>query len=141
MQTQNPRLLHDILMVLGYMSEEFAPEIQINYGDMILNFIIACLKFPALKVQYMAIHCIQNFEKGITTHKDVKIMEKYLPIMMPELGKLFDFGLSKMNYNLLDALLETITTIADLNPFENYYGTFMPGLKKIISMMSTETQL
>lgn len=42
-----------------------------------------------------------------------------------------------MNYNLLDALLETITMIADMNPFENYYQTFMPGLKKIITMLGT----
>ena len=133
--------MHGILMVMGYMSEEFAPQIQINYGDMILGFIINCLKFPALKVKYMAVHCIQNFEKGITQHKDVKVMEKYLPEIMAELGTIFDFGLTKMNYSLLDALLETITTIADLNPFEQYYGTFMPGLKKIISMLGTESQL
>lgn len=46
-----------------------------------------------------------------------------------------------MNYTLLDAILETITTIADMNPFENYYGTFMPGLKKIISMLGKESEL
>lgn len=44
-------------------------------------------------------------------------MEKYLPAIMVELETLFNLGLSKMNYNLLDALLETITTIADMNPF------------------------
>lgn len=43
----------------------------------------------------------------------------------------------KMNYILMEATLETITNIAEMNPFENYYNVFMPGLKKILSMIGS----
>jgi hypothetical protein len=66
--------MHDVILAIGYMSEEFGPELQQNYGDMILEFIIRCLQYPALKVQYKAVACLQNFEKGLAEHKEVKVM-------------------------------------------------------------------
>lgn len=36
--------------------------------------------------------------------------------------------------------MDTLATLADMNPFENYYPSFMPGLKRIISIMGTESQ-
>ncbi len=36
LQSDNPRIIYDILIAMGYMSTEFAPEIQINFGNMIL---------------------------------------------------------------------------------------------------------
>ncbi len=36
MKTSNPRIMHDVLMAMGYMSEEFAPDIQKNYGSLML---------------------------------------------------------------------------------------------------------
>jgi hypothetical protein len=89
MKTNNPRIMHDILMALGYMSEEFAPELQVNYGNIMLEFIIACLQYPALKVQYKAVQCLQNFEKGLMEHREVKVMEKYLPQIMQEIARIF----------------------------------------------------
>jgi hypothetical protein len=41
---------------------------------------------------------------------------------------------------MLEAVLDTISTIAENNPFDNYYPTFMPYLKKIISLIGTDTQ-
>jgi hypothetical protein len=82
MKTDNPRVMHDLLMAIGYMSEEFSPEIQQNYGGVILEFIISCLQYPALKVQYNAVACIQNFEKGLVEHKEVKVMEGYIERIM-----------------------------------------------------------
>jgi hypothetical protein len=36
MKNGNSRIMHDVLMAIGYMSEEFAPQLQQNYGNMIL---------------------------------------------------------------------------------------------------------
>jgi hypothetical protein len=132
--------MHDILMALGYMSEEFAPQIQQNYGNMMLEFIIASLQFPALKVQFKAIQCLQNFEKGLMDHRDVNVMEKYLPQIMQEIARIFEYSVAKMNFILMENVLETITNIAEMNPFENYYTVFMPGLKKILNLIGTENQ-
>ena len=41
---------------------------------------------------------------------------------------------------MLEAILDTISTIADNNPFDRFYPIFMPGLKKIISMIGVDTQ-
>ena len=82
MNTNDGRIMHDLLMAMGYMSEEFSPEIQRNYGQMILEFIVKSLQFPALKVQFKAVQCLQNFEKGLSEHKDIKVMESFLPTIM-----------------------------------------------------------
>lgn len=139
-KTSSPRIMHDILMAMGYMSEEFAPEIQTTYGALMLEFIIACLQYPALKVQFKAVQCLQNFEKGLMDHRDVKIMETYLPQIMQEIARIFEYSLAKMNFILMENVLETITNIAEMNPFENYYTVFMPGLKKILSLIGSENQ-
>lgn len=48
-----------------------------------LQFIVACLQYPALKVQFKAIQCLQNFEKGLMEHKeDAKVIEPFLPQIM-----------------------------------------------------------
>jgi hypothetical protein len=38
----------------------------------------------------------------------------------------------------MEAVLDTIATISEMNPFENYYPIFMPGLKKILSMIAAD---
>lgn len=61
LQSQNPRIIYDILITMGYMAIEFAPEIQINFGSMILEFIHNALCHPMQKIQYKAALCIVNF--------------------------------------------------------------------------------
>ena len=69
LQNDNPRIIYDVLIVMGYMASEFAPDIQINFGTMILDFISKAMKHPMIKVQYKAILCIVNFEQGLIEHK------------------------------------------------------------------------
>ena len=140
LNTNDGRIMHDLLMAMGYMSEEFCPEIQRNYGKMILEFIVKSLQFPALKVQFKAVQCLQNFEKGLAEHKDITIMEDYLPTIMQELARIFEFSINKSEYILMDAVLDTLATLADMNPFQNYYTVFMPYLKKLLSIMGTDNQ-
>lgn len=142
MKTSHPRIMHDVLMALGYMSEEFSPELQKNYGNIMLEFIIACLNFPALKVQYKAVQCLQNFEKGLNEHRDLnaQIMQNYLPQIMQEIARIFEFSVMKMNFILMESVLDTITSMAEMNAFENYYPIFMPVLKKILGMIGNENQ-
>ena len=61
LQSDNPRIIADILVAMGYMATEFAPEIQTNFGSMILEFISKAMMHPILKIQYKAILCIVNF--------------------------------------------------------------------------------
>ena len=40
---------------------------------------------------------------------------------------------------MLEAVLESMSSIAAINDFAPYYGTFMPGLMKVISMVTNDT--
>jgi hypothetical protein len=74
---------------MGYMSTEFAPEIQINFGTMIIEFILKALNHPMIKVQYKAVLCIINFEQGLVQNKEVTVMEPYLEGIMGHLARIF----------------------------------------------------
>ena len=61
MQSSHPRIIYDSLVVIGYMSSEFHPDIQINFGKMILEFICMGLCHPMPKIQYKSALCLVNF--------------------------------------------------------------------------------
>lgn len=139
LQSENPRIIADILVAMGYMSTEFAPEIQINFGTMILEFICKAMKHPIMKVQYRAVLCIVNFEQGLIDHKDVKVIEAYLPTILADLGRIFEQALQSSNFIMLEAVLDSMSSIASINDFGPYYNTFMPGLKQVVSMVTSDT--
>ena len=40
---------------------------------------------------------------------------------------------------MLDAVLQSMSSIATINDFAPYYSTFMPGLMKVVSMVVSDT--
>ena len=40
---------------------------------------------------------------------------------------------------MLEAVLQSLASIATTNTFYNYYGIFMPGLTKIVSIITNNT--
>ena len=139
LQSQHPRIIYDVLITLGYMCSEFAPEIQKNFGNMILQFIYQALCHPLQKLQYKAALCIVNFEQGIANETEVKVMEPFLERILTQLATIFEQAMSKQNYLMLEGILESISSIASTNSFAKYYSTFMPGLTNIVSMLSSDT--
>ena len=140
LQSDNPRIISDILIAMGYMSTEFAPEIQTNFGTMILEFISKAMKHPLKKVQYKAILCIVNFEQGLAEHKEVNVIEPYLPTILSDMARIFEAALQQSNFIMLEAVLDSMSSIASINNFAPYYATFMPGLKQVVSMVTSDTQ-
>jgi len=67
-------------------------------------------------------------------------MKNYLPQIMQEIARIFEYSVMKMNFILLESVLDTVTSLAEMNAFENYYPVFMPGLKKILSLIGNENQ-
>jgi hypothetical protein len=139
LNSDNPRIIHDILIAMGYMASEFAPEIQVNFGSMILDFIAKAMRHPIPKVQYKAVLCIVNFEQGLIDHKDVTVIQPYLPTLLSDLARIFEHALLQPNFIMLEAVLESMSSIAAINNFAPYYHSFMPGLMKVISMVSSDT--
>jgi len=97
------------------------------------------MKHSMPKVQYEAVLCIVNFEQGLAGHKYVKVIEPYLPTLLNDLGRIFENALVQTNYSMLESVLESISSIAAMNDFAPYYETFMPGLMKVISLVSNDT--
>jgi hypothetical protein len=139
LQSQNPRIIYDVLITMGYMASEFAPEIQINFGGMILEFIYKALFHPLQKIQYKAALCIVNFEQGIANSPEVTVMQNYLEGILAQLAVIFEQAMVKSSYIMLEGVLESLATIASTNNFTKYYSTFMPGLVRIVSMFSSDT--
>ena len=52
-------------------------------------------------------------------------MDKYIDQILGSLGKIFENSLSGMNYIMLEAILDTIATIAEHNSFDRFYPNFM----------------
>ena len=61
LQSENPRIIYDVLVAMGYLASEFAPDVQIYFGEMILQFITRALQHHMQKIQYKAALCIVNF--------------------------------------------------------------------------------
>ena len=106
---------------------------------MILEFISKAMNHPMLKVQYKAILCIVNFEQGLINHKEVKVIDPYLPKILTDLARIFEAALAQSNFIMLEAVLDSMSSIASMNDFGPYYSTFMPGLKQVVSMVSSDT--
>lgn len=47
--------------------------------------------------------------------------------------------MAQPNFIMLEAVLESMSSIAAINNFAPYYSTFMPGLVRVISMVSSDT--
>ena len=106
---------------------------------MILEFISKAMRHPMLKVQYKAVLCIVNFEQGLIEHKDVKVIDPYLPSILEDMARIFENALTTSNFTMLEADLESMSSIATINYFGPYYSTFMPGLMKVVSMVTSDT--
>ena len=55
------------------------------------------------------------------------------------MARIFEAALSTSNFIMLEAVLESMSSIAAINDFGPYYNTFMPGLMKVVSMVSSDT--
>lgn len=59
--------------------------------------------------------------------------------ILASLGKIFEASLTKLNCFMLEAVMDTLAIIASQNSFAKYYSTFMPGLKKTLSLINDDT--
>jgi hypothetical protein len=66
-------------------------------------------------------------------------MLPYLDRILSQLAQIFENSMMKSNYIMLEGVLESLSSIASTNNFSSYYGTFMPGLIKIVGMFASDT--
>lgn len=60
--------------------------------------------------------------------------------LLLEISKIFEWAITGSNFDMMCAILNTLSTLASIASFENYYSTFMPGLKKLTSMVGGDSQ-
>lgn len=66
-------------------------------------------------------------------------METFLPSILADLARIFENALSTSNFIMLEATLETMSQIAVCNNFAPYYSNFMPGLMRVVSLITCDT--
>ncbi|CAM6005252.1 unnamed protein product [Sphagnum balticum] len=66
-------------------------------------------------------------------------MDEFLPQILNNLSQIFDHSFSTSNYVMMEAILDSISSIAAINAFTEYYSRFMPALKNIVSMVISDT--
>lgn len=89
-ETPNPRVLNDVIVVFGYLCDEFCPDIQAGYSPLVLNLILKCLKHPMPKLQMNAVKCIQNYCSKMEEHKEHGVaLAPFMDQLLFELGKIF----------------------------------------------------
>ena len=59
-------------------------------------------------------------------------MEKFLERVLGELARIFEQSLNTSSYTMLEAALESISSIASINNLKQHYNRFMPGMAKIV---------
>lgn len=55
------------------------------------------------------------------------------------MANIFEKALGSSNFIMLEAILDSMSSIASINDFAPYYNTFMPGLKQVVSMVTSDT--
>ena len=140
-ETPNPRVLNDVIVVFGYLCDEFCPDIQTTYSTLVLNLIVKCLRHPMPKLQMNGVKCIQNYCSRLDEHKEqAATITPFMEQILFEISKIFEWGITSNNFDMMCAVLNTLSTLASISSFEKYYGSFMPGLKKLTSMVGGDSQ-
>lgn len=140
-ETTNPRVLNDVIVVFGYLCEEFCPELQTSYSSLVLNLIVKCLQHPMPKLRMNGVKCIQNYCSKLDEHKEqAATLMPFMEPLLLEISKIFEWAIAGNNFDMMCAVLNTLSTLASIISFEKYYNSFMPGLKKLTSMVGGDNQ-
>lgn len=65
MNSESPKVLFGIIKTLGYLCDEFSPDIQLQFGESVMNQFLKGLKHQMTKIQYKSVLALQNFCSGV----------------------------------------------------------------------------
>jgi len=94
-----------------------------------------------IKIKTRAISTMINFSRELLNHEEEKnLLNMYADNLANILVNLFQLGISKEYYPLIEEVLSVLSIWAELlgDKFSTYYGTFMPGLKNLLSTLGTD---
>ena len=142
-----PRVRYIVLMFLGNLLTETAPDPQKNYIDNILPALAKLLiNEKSIRVKSMASLTLNNFLAGlITTNKNVEnniqILKPFIKQLIDLILRIFEESLN-LNYEPLQKnCLECISLLSNIheNNFGEYYPKIMSGLKKLYYNLDAKT--
>lgn len=123
---EHPRVQWSACNALGQLSTDLAPELQENFGGLVLPGLISKLSGSTFKVQAHAAAALVNFSESATK----EIMDPYLDDLLSQLLGLVQ---SPKRY-VQEQALTTIAMVADSSQqlFVKYYDTLMPLVLNIL---------
>jgi len=122
----HPRVRWAGCNAMGQMSTDFAPTMQKEYYDVVLNAILPVLDSPEARVKSHAAAALVNF----CEEAEKSVLEPYLDSLLSSLYQLLQ---NEKRY-VQEQALSTIATIADAaeKNFAKYYDSLMPLLVNVL---------
>lgn len=145
---EHPRVRYAALVALSFLLEDLAPFVQNKYHANIipaLNKLISETE-PNVRVKTQACRTLKVFLNGLNENEydDDKIakIKPYVVNIMDILPNLLEQSIISNNLILQEETLSTLSRIASIlnTEFLPYYKILMPGLKKIIFFMDSQTK-
>jgi hypothetical protein len=65
MSSESPKVLFGTIKTLGYLCDEFSPDVQLQFGELVMNQFLRGLKHSMTKIQYKSVLALQNFCVGV----------------------------------------------------------------------------
>jgi hypothetical protein len=147
--SSHPKVVYSCLTCIGFLAEEFAPELQKNFGPAILPSLIQLMgnnTHPQLSLR--AVSCCINFFRELLI-EDVDAEEgepginqfaSFMPELIATVGSLFSKSIDQNSFSLLEEILSLISIISSLmkEHFVTHYEAFMDGVKRLLTALSVD---
>ncbi len=128
------RVRHSTITTLAILCTELAPEVEKRHHKVLMEGMWKSMDSENIKIKAQAVGCIVNFCKGVM-EDDSELVEPYAGTLLERLAKLFELSLTQNYLPLQAEVLSAMSMIATLikSKFAQYYGTFIPGLKRLLA--------
>jgi hypothetical protein len=140
---EHPKVCWASLTCLAFLCDEYTPRLQRDYHEPVMKAILGLLynENTHIKIKTRAVSCLINFSRELLNHADHKaLLDNYVNDIMKNLVGLFEVGMAKEYYPLIEEVLSILSILAELlgEKFSQYYSTFMPGLKNLLASLGSE---
>lgn len=146
LKSKTPKVIYSTLTCIGLLSEEFAPMLQSEYGETIIDNLIRIMSLQdenMIDLNTRAVSCSINFVRAIQREDDgeelaQEILEGYFEQFTKVISTLFQRSIQLQNFKLLSETLSLISILSNLMKqlFASSYSFFMNHIKTLLGQLS-----
>ena len=149
LSSSHPKVVYSCLTCIGFLAEEFAPELQKKFGPVILPSLIQLMSNNThSQLSLRAVSCCINFFRELLVEDDdtnegesgISQFASFMPTLIATVGSLFSKSIDQSNFALLEEILSLVSIISSLmkEHFVVHYEAFMDGVKRLLTALSVE---